>query len=84
MVAAGRRLMAALEREQAPNVSASQASDESSALTLREARELVDAAADHYMRAAQRFREFAQDHQRASPWCFGAANSSGGVGLEVR
>ena len=86
MVAAGRRLMAALERERALNVGAPPALDESSALTLRQARELVDSAADDYLRATQGFRASAQssDHERKkppSPSSFGAATSPSGPGL---
>jgi hypothetical protein len=59
MLTAGRCLLEALERQQALNRSASKSGDDSIASSLREARQLVDSAADDYVRATQRFRSSA-------------------------
>jgi hypothetical protein len=58
MLTAGRCLLEALERQHALNRRASK-SGESIASSLQEARQLVDSAADDYVRATQRFRSSA-------------------------
>jgi hypothetical protein len=56
MIAAGRRLLETLERQRDLNRIAPRSWNEDISSRLHDARQLVDAAANDYMRATQRFR----------------------------